>query len=344
MLAIHDNKGSFSDRWISICKVRSIPYVTVDIFSDDIFDKFKQLDVRALLMHPPMHDQRSKLVAKSIIQTCNLMNISTFPTLSDYWHFDDKVAQKYLFSALDLKTPDTHVFFSRENALTWIDTVQMPIVFKLKSGAGSINVALLRTKTEAIRHVNRMFGRGYPATESALRDISTKLRSHKAKKDWLATMLRLPNTLRNWWNLRQNLDWERGYIYFQEFVSGNDCDTRVTVIGNRAFAFRRLTRPGDVRASGSGAIVYDPLSINLDCVRMAFFAAKRLGSTCVAFDFILKEKEQTPLIVEISYGFNAEAVYGCSGYWSPEMIWNPQRLWPQEAILDDFLSNSNRKL
>src|SRR6185503_17089802 len=43
-----------------------------------------------------------------------------------------------------------------------------------------------------------------------------------------------------------------GYILLQEFLSNNKFDTRVTVIGNRAFAYRRFNRPNDFRASGSG--------------------------------------------------------------------------------------------
>ena len=42
-------------------------------------------------------------------------------------------------------------------------------------------------------------------------------------------------------------DGRRGYVYFQDFIPDNQFDTRVTVIGNRAFAFIRKVRPGDFR-------------------------------------------------------------------------------------------------
>src|SRR5690606_9843799 len=69
---------------------------------------------------------------------------------------------------------------------------------------------------------------------------------------------------------------ERGYVYFQEFVGGNDSDIRVVVIGGRAFAIRRMVRKNDFRASGSGRILYDPAIIPLSAVAMAFELAGRM--------------------------------------------------------------------
>lgn len=57
---------------------------------------------------------------------------------------------------------------------------------------------------------------------------------------------------------------EKKYILFQEYLPDNEFDTRVTVIGNRAFAFRRFNRKKDFKASGSGEIDYD-ISLALRC-------------------------------------------------------------------------------
>ena len=80
---------------------------------------------------------------------------------------------------------------------------------------------------------------------------------------------------------------EKGYVYFQDFVPGNEYDTRLVVIGDRCFGVRRYCRKGDFRASGSGIKVYDPELIDKKCIQIAFEVANKLNTQSVALDFIL---------------------------------------------------------
>jgi hypothetical protein len=45
---------------------------------------------------------------------------------------------------------------------------------------------------------------------------------------------------------------EKGYVYFQDFISGSLYDASLIVVGNRCFGLRRYCRNEDFRASGSG--------------------------------------------------------------------------------------------
>jgi hypothetical protein len=134
---------------------------------------------------------------------------------------------------------------------------------------------------------------------------------------------------------------EKGYIYFQDFIPNNDSDTRVTVIGDRAFAFIRNVRRGDFRASGSGDIVYDPHRIQLKCLEIAFEVTRKVGSQSMAFDFVIGANQQ-PLILEVSYCYAAQAVYSCPGHWDAELNWHEGHIWPQDAILIDLLNDVDR--
>lgn len=342
-LAIYDHPGSFSDRWIEICSQRKIPYITVDMFDDDLFAKLRHAKTTAFLCHPPMADRRTSLAARAIIQSLALMHMKVFPKPEEFWHFDDKLSQKYLFEAADIFTPATHIFFNRRDALEWVKTAKFPCVFKLKAGAGSVNVSLIRNRREAKARIARMFGRGYAPHDSAIRDITHKMRLHRAKRDWLATLKRSPQTMYTLWRNHRDLDRERGYVYFQEFIDGNSYDIRVAVIGNRAFADRRMVRPGDFRASGSGMYDYDPASIDIVCVKEAFEAVKRIGATCMAFDFVKRTNEERPLIVEMSFGFSPDAASHYPGYWRSDMSWHEGHVWAQDAILDDLIDKPERQ-
>ena len=130
---------------------------------------------------------------------------------------------------------------------------------------------------------------------------------------------------------------QKNYALFQEFLPGNEFDTRVTVIGDRAFAFRRFNRPNDFRASGSGNLQHDPSAVDLRCVSAAFAAAQRLKSQSMAFDFLFRGEGQEPVVVEVSYCYADWAVERCPGHWDSRLNWHEGHLWPEEAHVEDFL-------
>lgn len=342
LIAIHDRPGSFSDRWLEYCAVRGLPVCKVDMFRTDLFPFLRSAGAGALLLHPPMADPRTMLAARAIVEAAQLSGLRVFPSVQDFWHFDDKIAQKYLFEALEIPSPTTYVFYDEPGALQWAESADFPAVFKLRAGAGSVNVRLARTHAQARALIRRMFGRGFHATNGAVRDLRTKVRAHNKQRDWLGVLTRAPQTLHTLWRGWRDVPVERGYVYFQKFLAGNAWDTRITVIGDRAFGFRRLVRPGDFRASGSGSIEYDPAAIDLRAVALAFKAAQRLRTSCMAFDFVVDPETAEPLIVEMSFAFKPETVYACPGHWSAKLEWRAGQVWPQDAILDDFVAGCSR--
>ena len=114
---------------------------------------------------------------------------------------------------------------------------------------------------------------------------------------------------------------EKGYAFFQDFIPNNTFDIRVCVVGNHAFALKRLTRKGDFRASGSGNIVYDKSQIDERCVKIAFDVNRKLKTQSIAYDFVFDSNNQ-PQIVEISYGYAVNAYDSCEGYWTEDMQWH----------------------
>ena len=135
---------------------------------------------------------------------------------------------------------------------------------------------------------------------------------------------------------------ERGYIYFQEFLPDNAFDTRITIIGDRAFGFMRANRPNDFRASGSGSIVYEHEKIDKRCIEIAFRVADRIGTQSLAFDFLFNSQHE-PMIGEISYCYMSSAVHACEGHWDHQGAWHPGHIWPEEAILEDMLAVCRQK-
>jgi glutathione synthase/RimK-type ligase-like ATP-grasp enzyme len=260
-----------------------------------------------------------------------------FPNLASCWHYDDKVGQKYLLEALGAPIIPTWLFTDRREAEEWIAQATWPKVFKLRSGSASENVRLVESRKQAERICRRAFTSGFPAKPGYLSDMRTRLHNTRNLREAWEKLRRVPESVLEVTNFRRHSPRQRGYVYFQEFLPGNGFDTRIIVIGHRAFGFLRLNRPNDFRASGSGRTVYDPDRIDRRCLETAFHLARRLESQSLGFDFIFDQDRQ-PRICEMSYAFIPSIVHGCPGYWDRELAWHPGQVWPEDAILEHVLA------
>lgn len=337
MIGIHDRLGSFSDRWIVYCVENKIPFRTVDCLATDVVAECSGLD--AMLWHWPHDDPTSVLVARSIIAALETSGLLVFPDIATCWHFDDKVAQKYLLEATGAPSVKTWVFTDSAAAMAWIEETTWPKVFKLRCGAGSSNVRLVRSPLEARSLCRRAFSSGFHAAPGLFTDMPNRVRSTRGMQDLWRRTIHLPSTIRRTLAARQGMRRERGYLYLQEFLPGNDFDTRITIIGNRAFGFTRQNRPGDFRASGGGSINYDQGKLDRRCIDIAFQVTGKLRAQSVAFDFLFNEDGE-PLISEISYCYKASAVHDCPGHWDRSGKWEAGHMWPEDAIICDLLAAS----
>lgn len=261
--------------------------------------------------------------------------IPCYPNQATAWHYDDKVKQAFMLRAHGYPMTESWVFYDRRAALDWAERATYPVVFKLRGGAGSNNVILVETPRHARTLIRRMFGPGICPGRSTL--AGSVRRSHFSL---YREFHQLGGNVYRW---SKGLDpspyWARhkNYVLFQKFLPDNDCDTRVTVIGNRAFAFRRLVRDNDFRASGSGRIDYDTSKIDTKCVEMAFEVSKKFGFQSMAYDFLRNEQGALEFC-EISYTFLSRAVYKCPGYWDTELNWHEGHFWPEYLHLVDALN------
>jgi len=335
-IAIHHRKGSFSDRWIEYCQANQVPFVLVDCYSSEIIQRLR--DASALLWHIAHGVATDILMARHVLNAAEVMRLPVFPNWAAQWHFDDKVAQKYLLESIGAPLVPTFAFFDLQSALAWIDSTTFPKVFKLRRGSGSRNVRLVRTPKEARRLARKAFRFGYKPSGALLDSIVARKLQKSQQEGRLWSFLRsIPAKVRHRLAHDFMMGRERGYVYFQDFVPNNDHDTRVTVIGKRAFCFRRRVRSGDFRASGSGQILFDQEAINRECIQIAFGIAQRLGTQSLAFDFVKNEDGQVQ-VIEVSFGYVPKLVYDCGGFWDSDLQWHAGAMRPEDAILEDMLT------
>jgi hypothetical protein len=330
----------FSARWADAAQAHGAEVRWLDLLGAD---PLKQVaGCSAVMWHWSHYPHQIRLAALPILRVIEeQLRIPVFPDMATCWHFDDKIAQSYLLEALGIPHPKTWVFWRKADALAWCETADYPVVAKLSGGAGSLNVQLIRNRGAARKYVELCFsGSGIlirPALPiGGVSRVWARLK-RAAKRAAQAGSYIFANRFpampdQAFWMPQKN------YVLFQEFLSGNDFDTRVTVIGNRAFAFRRFNRANDFRASGSGRIDHDPAAIDLRCVRAAFAAARKLESQSLAFDYLFQVGQPEPRAGEISYGYADWAVQKCPGHWDAELNWHAGQLWPQVAHVEDLLA------
>lgn len=335
-IGIHHRTDSFSEIWIKYCQKNNIPYKLVNCYDSDIINQLE--DCEGLLWHWPQWDSKATLFARQLTYSLEKAGKKVFPDSKTCWHFDDKLGQKYLFEALKIENIPTWAFYEKHKAFDWIQKTNLPVVFKLRGGASSVNVKLIKTRTEAKKIIKRAFGKGFSYNNkwNQFKDRISKYNRNKNFENFISI---LKGVIRFFVKKEdeKHFSREKGYVYFQKFIPGNDSDIRLVVIGSRCFGMRRYCRKDDFRASGSGISTYNKELIDIKAVEIAFEISKKLEMQSVAFDF-LKENNQYKL-VEISYAFVSTSF---PGYWDSNLKWHEVKTSPQEIIINDYVQSLSK--
>lgn len=325
---------SFSNRWIELARQHGHEVKLVDVYSGTLREQLEDCDgFLWWFAHLPAIRRVGMRVAMSIQHG---LGIPTFPNWQTIWHFDDKLAQKYLLDAAGVPMPETHAFYDMDAALAYCRRAAYPVVVKLTGGICSENVRKVLSVEEAEYWVTRMFTSGLTTLQGWPRPSTLR----QARKRF--GLMRQAALGRTEITSTHRTELQQGYILFQEFVPGNTHDTRITVIGDRAFAFRRFNREGDFRASGSGRIDWDPEPIEWRKIALAFEVAQKLGTQSLAVDILVRPGGSL-VMNEISYYYEGWAVGACPGHWRPDGTWQEGSVAPEHAIFEDFVSLVQRK-
>lgn len=336
IVGIHtDLDGKFCN-WIRrfeiVLNENNINTIRLDINQEDFWEQVKNLDYFIFrFQNIDSHHQ----VARTILPIIeNQLKIKVFPNQKTWWHFDDKIKETFLLQSSGFPIISSRVFFTKSEALNWLKTAKLPFVFKLKEGAGSRDVILVETQRQAKHIISKMFWKGMKSA-NIKHGKKAKQKNNSLKQNLKTTVKQILGYINKnydprFWQIQKN------YVYFQSFIPNNDFDTRVTIIGKRAFAFRRYNRKNDFRSSGSGLIDYDQTKINKEYIKLAFEITKHFDFQVMTYDF-LSDECNNPQICEMGYTFLDEAVHNVPGFYNMDLSFNDGNYWPQVCILQDLL-------
>ena len=333
---VHERLGSFSDRWIEYLELNNIPYNKINIHRENLNQIFHEADI--LLCHLSQEDPYYWLVGSKLGLLGEIMGVKIYPDLWTNWFFDDKIIQKFLLDGISNINVPTHIYFSFKDAIKKVSSCKYPFVFKLKGGAGAVNVKLVKNKFSAFILVFKMFFLGIPKISKYSLLLNRLSKANGFKNKFYQFLIGSVSALKS-----SEIDFmfgrEKGYFYMQDFINGADHDIRIIVIGNKKLiALKRFNRKNDFRASGSGSFIgLDKDSLSKDILHTSLGISKKLKAQSLALDFVYDKYGKFHLI-EISHGFAYQAYDVCSGYWNENLVWVDGNLNLSEEILINILS------
>lgn len=335
-VAIHfeSEKRNFCHGWIEACEHYGIEYSLINCLDSDIIDKIGDVDY--VMWHWYQSDITSNQIATPLLVSFEMRGIKTFPNSRMALFFDNKVSQKYLFDSININRINTPIFYDKQKANYWARNVQLPIVHKLKGGAGSVNVSLVKNRRKLNCLIRKAFGRGLNNVNYS-NVISDRLKRFKKSPSLSGLYSIVGGVLHFFLSGITSKNREKGYVYFQEFHR-NSYDIRIIVIGEKAIGIKRLNRRNSFKASGSGNIIYDHNQIPVDCITCSFEASMKIDTKIAAFDFLIVNGRWS--IVEMSYGFVSKAYQKCEGYWDKNLNWFNERIVPERLMIDSLIDKN----
>lgn len=336
---IHSTNWSL--KWIEYCQKNNIQYKVCNPFKNNIIEHLSNFDV--VLWHFDNYSYKDMLIARNILFSLKELGIKTFPTISDSWHFDDKLAETYLLQTIDAPIPKTYYFYSYDNLKRKINDLKLPLIFKLRNGSGSHNIKMINSKKDLLNIGKKMFTTGMSSSPSLFYKASSNIKSSRNLDTFIKRTKRIPEFLRTRSNSKK-FDMEKGYVYLQQFIDNHGFDIKIVVIGDKLSFFGRNIRRGEFRASGGGDMFFDRNIVPYNVIKSAFQTSDRLGFTCMGYDYVIDKDSNNGLIIEMSYGFSYESLLQAGGYFDREGNWHDEPLDAPKEVLVNLLSQSSDKV
>jgi hypothetical protein len=155
----------------SACLDFGISYKVIDITKDNWIDLVKNSGCIGFVhwIHifstpiKSLFDERLQLMEE-------VLKVSVYPRFHEVWSLDNKRRLRDWLSAHNYAIPETHVFFDKKEALTFIATAPFPLVHKTVNGSVSRGVVICKKQSEARAIIKKAFGKGVQPAKMDKRD------------------------------------------------------------------------------------------------------------------------------------------------------------------------------
>lgn len=149
--------------YIKACEKIGISYKVIDILAPDWLTQVQDAKCDGFLCHPPCDITEQKHIYDEKVYFINkILNFPVYPSFNEIFVYENKRNMAYWLQSHNLPHPTTFIFGRKSEAKEFVKSSQFPLVFKTSTGASSSGVSIIRSKSQAFRHINQVFGRFHP--------------------------------------------------------------------------------------------------------------------------------------------------------------------------------------
>lgn len=215
LIALQDDE--VNDYFKKSCQELNLGYDIFDPCDETFIEKIKNSSIQRFIVRP---SHKTQLVRQMFLEKIDILvnelGKDIYPTIKEQKIYEAKRTLAYFLQANDIPHPRTWVFYTKNQALEFVEDAEFPLVFKTHNGAGASGVEIVKTKRQAISLIKTIFDSYY------LNKSITDFR-----------------------------DIDYGYILFQEFIEGAR-EHRIIKIGESWMGHEKALNGTSEFMSGSG--------------------------------------------------------------------------------------------
>ena len=144
--------------YIAACEELGIEYEVIDVISTKWMERIKNSGCDGFLVRPSyakqvwnnMYDEKLYFINK-------ILKKPIYPSFDACYIYEDKKRMAYWLEAHDFPYVKTYVFYKKEEALNFLNSVNYPLVFKPNTGSAALGIKFIEGKNEGLKLVNKIF-------------------------------------------------------------------------------------------------------------------------------------------------------------------------------------------
>ncbi|WP_052252119.1 hypothetical protein [Kaistella solincola] len=112
-IGIQSSTKGFCKKWIEYCEDNDIHYKLINVYQNNVIDQLKDCD--AFMWHHDHLSKKDNQLAKRMLTALEHSGKVCFPSIYENWHYDDKLAQKYLLEAINAPLIPSYLFYEKRS-------------------------------------------------------------------------------------------------------------------------------------------------------------------------------------------------------------------------------------
>lgn len=225
----------------------------VDLTADTWFRDITSVRYDIFLLRPPgKTDLFKRLYDERVLLISKYLSTPVYPSLQEVLIYENKRYFRDWLEVNGIPHPNTHIFFSKEEALSFVESNRSyPVVGKLNIGASGNGVVFLKRKEELLQYISNAFCQGISAVQGpkiSKGSIFKKIVKAVTKKNFLKQRIKEYKT--------SILNLQYHFVILQEFIP-HSYEWRCVRIGESYFAHKKIAKGG--KTSGTLLKGYDPV-------------------------------------------------------------------------------------